>query len=54
MDDDEKYAEYTEYEEDHYDPGPWICKDCGYVDQYCEMCGYHGHDCPEKDRSIYG
>jgi len=24
---------------------PSVCE-CGYVDDWCEYCGFHGHECP--------
>lgn len=33
--------------DDEYWPEPSECGVCGYVDYWCDMCGYHGHDCPE-------
>jgi hypothetical protein len=35
-------------EDDYYEPEPDVCSECGYVDYWCELCGFHGHRC-EKD-----
>lgn len=32
-------------DEDYYSDAE-ECWDCGFVDYGCELCGYHGHDCP--------
>lgn len=34
-------------EEDEYWPEPDVCPDCGFEDYWCELCGYHGHECTE-------
>lgn len=36
-------------EDDEYWPDPSVCDECGHVDYWCDICGYHGHDCPEGD-----
>lgn len=37
-------------DDDYYypDPDPVECPDCGYVEYWCELCGYHGHDCGDE------
>lgn len=42
-DDDDIYED----DDDEYDyyPEPYECE-CGEVEYYCELCGFHGHDCP--------
>lgn len=38
-----------DYDEDWYEfefePEIAECE-CGFVDYECELCGFHGHDCP--------
>ena len=28
------------------------CAACGFVDYWCEYCGFHGHDCPKDGAEL--
>lgn len=51
--DDRDPAEDAEESEEYW-PEPSQCDECGYVDYWCELCGYHGHDCPEDGNEEAG
>lgn len=37
-----------ESEEDYW-PEAEECQTCGFVDYWCDLCGYHGHTCEGVD-----
>lgn len=36
--------------EDEYWSDEEECSTCGYVDSWCDMCGFHGHECPGDEK----